>query len=917
MQLEFQPRLRCAIQTLVVATAYFALARTSQWFEAPSQSILAVYPPAGLALASLLIGGRCLAVAIVVGAFTFNLWFFMDAFAHPANSTTLSTAAVMALGVTLQAWVATAIIRRRLPRERFSEGQTLLQAVLIGGPLCCTIGATVGVASLHAAGYVATEAIPSAWWAWWLGDSIGVAIIVPVACSASWNTQGARLRWALAAAVPVILGAIGVLYLFRESRERELDRVQRHFGREADFFFSRIDRNIESYREFLYSVEGLFLGSDLVEQRDFELFATRALERLPGLRRVLWIPRVPANELPALVERARSRGRDFELVTRPIREDGEAREGPYPYHYPVLFEAGVDGTRPVVGLDLAASPFSVDWIERAIEYDNPIVSRSLKLASGLGVAIMHPVRKGGRLLGVVATTVLLEDLIGGALPALERDVYVSVRDRAEGGYERLLFDRRVEDSPASKLGFEFILPLTSRDWEVQYRPSVRLVQAEATNHPFLVLLCGLLLLGLIEIVVLDQYGRHVRIQRLVASQTREIQSALEEVRFAKEETDLANSVKKEFLTNMSHELRSPITAIIGFAEVLEEQGGLDASQSENVATIRRNGDRLLALVDNILDFSQIEEEETPLHLVTTDLERLFEQTVESSRAGGSEGGVEIELEWQRRPSGVTWTDPTFVQSILSELLENALRFTDSGSVRVVGDIEEGVALQFRVIDTGIGIAAEKLPSIFEPFSQADYSLTRRFGGAGLGLALVQDRIARLGGTIEVDSCLGRGTTFSVTIPIHTPTAHDAADAPPPSEVDDVEGPAKTVLLAEDLPDNQRLIRYLLGKLGLEVHVAENGWRAVNMARARQQAGEPYPLILMDMQMPRLDGYDATTRLRTLGYEGPIVAVTAHTLPHDQDRCLAAGCDDYLPKPINRTDLNNLVLRYLEAEATPA
>lgn len=916
MQLEFQPRLRCAIQTLVVATAYFALARTSQWFELSSVGVIAVYPPAGLALASLLIGGRGLAVAVWIGAFAFDLWFFMDTRAHSVNATTLSTSALMATGVTLQAWVATTIIRRRLPRERFSEGSTLLQAVLIGGPLCCTIGATVALASLYSAGYVAPGEVADAWWAWWLGDSIGVAIIVPVACSASWNTQGARLRWALAAAVPVILGAIGVLYLFRESRERELDRVQRHFGREADFFFSRIDRNIESYREFLHSVEGLFMGSDQVEEHDFQLFATRALERLPGLRRVLWIPRISAEEFPAFIERVRSNRRDFELVTRPIREDTEAREGPYPFHYPVLYEAGVEGTRPVIGMDLAASPFSVDWIERAIEYGNPIVSRSLRLASGLGVAIVHPVRKGGDLLGVVATTVLLEDLVGGALPALERDVYVSVRDRAAGGYERLLFDRRVEQSPASEFAFEYVLPLTSRDWEVQYRPSLHLVHAETANHPFLVLLCGLLLLGLIEIVVLDQYGRHLRIQRLVASQTREIQAALEEVRFAKEEADLANSVKTEFLTNMSHELRTPITAILGFAEVLAEQGRLDAGQSENVATIRRNGERLLALVDNILDFSQVEEEGTPLHVVTTDLERLFEQTVESARDRGVEGGVDVELEWRRRPGGVTWTDPTFVQSILSELLENALRFTESGSVRVVGDIEEGVALHFQVIDTGIGIAGEKLESIFEPFSQVDYSLTRRFGGAGLGLTLVHDRVTRLGGSIEVDSRPGRGTTFSVTIPVHTPTTH-LTDPPSAAEAADPDGAIPTVLLAEDLPDNQRLIRYLLGKLGLEVHIAENGWRAVNMARARQQAGEPYPLILMDMQMPRLDGYEATTRLRTLGYDGTIIAVTAHTLPHDQDRCLAAGCDDYLPKPINRTDLSNLVLRYLESEPTPA
>ncbi|MCX6848124.1 MAG: response regulator, partial [Verrucomicrobia bacterium] len=231
-------------------------------------------------------------------------------------------------------------------------------------------------------------------------------------------------------------------------------------------------------------------------------------------------------------------------------------------------------------------------------------------------------------------------------------------------------------------------------------------------------------------------------------------------------------------------------------------------------------------------------------------------------------------------------------------------------------------LRFDVTDTGIGISQEVLPALFQPFSQADASNSRRFGGSGLGLAISKRLAEMLGGDISVTSDLGKGSTFSVFIATGlperatvTPTSPEPTDAPPtPSGQPQCEG---RVLLAEDAPDNQRLISLLLRKAGFEFTLAENGQRALDLALAATEAERPFDAILMDIQMPVMDGYEATRRLRDAGYRKPIIALTANAMTEDRQRCLDAGCDDYLSKPVKKQDLLRLLNAWVAENRTPA
>jgi len=383
----------------------------------------------------------------------------------------------------------------------------------------------------------------------------------------------------------------------------------------------------------------------------------------------------------------------------------------------------------------------------------------------------------------------------------------------------------------------------------------------------------------------------------------------------------ANRAKSEFLANMSHEIRTPLTGILGFADLLAEKGLPEDQRQSYVQTIRRNGETLLALINDILDLSKIEAEKIAMDRVECSPWSVVDDVLSLLSVRAGEKQLVLTAEYATPVPATIHSDPIRLRQILFNLIGNALKFTDTGSVRVaLGMTEESgqALLRFDVIDTGMGIAPEKLDQLFRPFSQADSSAARRFNGTGLGLAISR-RLARLmGGDITVESVPDMGSVFSLTIdpgPLGTavwqrdpPGANRRQEKPPATEAR-LEG---RVLVAEDGPDNQRLFRLVLEKAGLTVEIAENGEVACQMALASRESSRPYDLIFMDIQMPLCDGYEATSRLRSANWSGPIIALTAHAMSGDREKCLAAGFDGYATKPISRAALVAVAAGHLDA-----
>lgn len=391
---------------------------------------------------------------------------------------------------------------------------------------------------------------------------------------------------------------------------------------------------------------------------------------------------------------------------------------------------------------------------------------------------------------------------------------------------------------------------------------------------------------------------------------------------ARDRAEALAQAKSEFLANTSHEIRSPMNGVLGMLELLGKSE-LSAAQRQYVDSAYRSGEHLMTVLNDILDLSKVEAGRMRLEAVDFHLLQLLQDLIDLF--GGPARQKHIHLTWELGGDVPHWLrgDKTRLWQVLSNLMGNAIKFTEQGEVRVAVYRENG-PYRFEVQDTGVGIEAPALGRIFDPFEQADSSTTRRYGGTGLGLALCRQLIELMGGEIDVQSTPGRGSRFWFTLPLEEaqapeqrpPSEPPGPDAPPQSQEGESPGqraeaeamPRARVLVVEDNPVNQAVVRGMLEGIVGQVDLAENGACALERV-----ASTRYDLVLMDVQMPVLDGYEATARIRKQEGDArhtPIIALTANVMAGDADRCLAAGMDDYIAKPVQLAVLRNKVLRWL-------
>jgi PAS domain S-box-containing protein len=387
-------------------------------------------------------------------------------------------------------------------------------------------------------------------------------------------------------------------------------------------------------------------------------------------------------------------------------------------------------------------------------------------------------------------------------------------------------------------------------------------------------------------------------------------------------TTAANRAKSEFLANMSHEIRTPMTAILGFSDLLASPNLPYHEQREFLTGIQRNGKALLELIGDILDLSRIEADRLTLENVDCPLQQVVDDILSVVQVRAVQKGLALEVDYEFPLPETIHTDPVRLRQVLTNLIGNAVKFTERGAVRIslrcTREPDRPARLEFAISDTGIGIPADKIDELFEPFTQVDGSASRRYGGTGLGLTISRRLAKALGGDVEITSQLGTGSTFTLTIDagslegvrmLQLPHVPMAAEEQPSSM--EHEAPLRgRVLMAEDTADTYFVFRQILQRMNLELEIAEDGRLACEMAEKSQADGRPYDLILMDIQMPNMSGYEATRSLRQHGWQGPIVAVSARVSVGDRERCLAAGCDDYIAKPITTTGLRDVLARYL-------
>jgi signal transduction histidine kinase/CheY-like chemotaxis protein len=501
------------------------------------------------------------------------------------------------------------------------------------------------------------------------------------------------------------------------------------------------------------------------------------------------------------------------------------------------------------------------------------------------------------------------------LVAAEKDAFELVRNGRAGEAANLLASEEYESN--KKIYADHIHRTAERAKE-RIERSLSEFHTNATRSAFFIALIVLILL-IVWPCVLVQARRRAAERCEAESRIRDINRQLEHSieqtnKMARKATE-ASRAKSDFLANMSHEIRTPMNAIAGFAEVLAD-GDLDDEQKGYVTIIKDSANSLLHTINDILDISKIEAGKLDIEISSCRLNRLLNSIESMMRPQAEESGLEFQVVRGESVPPRIQTDSLRLRQCLVNLVANAIKFTKKGGVYINVYVQEdgGKAyVRFDVKDTGIGIAAEAQSAVFESFVQAEGTY-RGFGGTGLGLTITRELARLLGGKLTLISKPGKGSVFSIAIPAGEDATLECVLAPPKvKRSDNMEEPDDAdvqfegrVLVAEDTETNQMLIKLLLEKMGLDVTLVGDGVEAVNVARKKE-----FDLIFMDIHMPNMNGYDATRALRKRGVATPIIALTANAMKGDDSKCFAAGCNDYLTKPVDRKWLLCILQKYLD------
>jgi len=747
-------------------------------------------------------------------------------------------------------------------------------------------------------------------------------------------------RWLVPGVVVVLLslgGALLSFVLFLELRGREWDRVRRDFEQAASDRISALRRTMQLDSLLVESVKSFYDGSNEVERREFHVFAAPLIADRPSIQALEWVPRVPDSQRSQFEAAARREGCAGFLITEHDAKGSLAPGVRRPQYFPVFFVEPAKGNLAALGFDLATDPACREAMDRACSTGRlASTSRTAlgpKAKSQFGVRLFLPVyRKNASLetvearqrslegfaVGLLRLDGILEETVS-VLAAAGVDTYLFDSSAPQG--EQILFDYRSrlhgsDPVPAGPEVFDLqgslhrdsTLDIAQRRWAVVCAAAPEFIAARTTWQPGMAALGGLALTALLAAYLVGAAVQGARTERL----------AIELVK-SHRQAEVASRAKSEFVAKMSHDIRTPMTAILGYTDLLVDPAIGSSDRQNYLAVVRRNGQHLLSLINDILDLSKIEAGKIAIEMGRCSLTAVVADVASMMRPRAQQRGISLGVEYAGELPETILTDAARLRQALVNLVGNAVKFTEHGSVRIVvsflpGGRDRRAAVKIEVIDTGIGIREEALSRLFQPFVQADASTSREFGGTGLGLVISRHIVELLGGELTVESTFGRGSTFAITLPagdlegirmLRDPgEAADATALDPRRWTVGPELAGVRVLLAEDGLDNQELIRTILKKAGAEVEVAENGRIAVSKAEARA-----FDVILMDMNMPEMDGYQATRTLRDRGYDRPILALTANAMSGDSELCLTAGCNDHLAKPIDRRRLIRTIARF--------